>query len=536
MATNSAELIYKAAIASYVNPVYEAKQQAEAAHLGATIGLDENGRPLSPVQKIEKYFSLIDTEGKRKVTAKDLAAAWLSRVADPTDNDLQLIAREIDRFMKIADLDADGCVSLNEYLNYMLTLITERDEGKRFEIHGLLAEKCVGDPTLMENLLQWFLEHDVVGEGEISIDAFRAILDKVKHKKKVQIHESVFTQRTVGYAQYVLLMLGRTPTKVSLIFYDISNRATKALSRLLFGKKIEGIWHTSILAFGYEWWYGGDCFQSRPFTTPFGPTPSRVVDLGDTTRSLQELKDFVRSKMRSKFNYTTYDVINNNCNNFTNDLSMFLLHQGIQKSVIALPSDLLSGGLAKLLRPFLNKWLGGFEGDDEDASKDVMDKIRNEKAAAREELAPGDIAMWKRSETELIYCEVLQVRKDGKILIKVFKNMKFKEKLIKEKSFVAKIPRDEMNEHESSINYLIALSILESNRAHTDKAAMHHITVQLIDSLIAGEQQRPVVHKRLSIIAPGGLSDDDGGDGETSDPTRQNCCRTFWAKCRSSQD
>ena len=532
---DSAQLIYRAAIASYVNPVYEAKQQAEA----AGVGMDDNGRPLSPVEKIEKYFSLIDINQHKKVTAKELAAAWASSVKNPTSNDLELMAREIDRFMKMADLDNDGYVSLNEYINYMLTMISEADESKRFEIHGLLAEKCSKEKDLMEKLLKWFLEKDTAGEGEITVDKFREILDSVKLKdsKKIQIAESVFSQRTIGYAQYILLMLGRTPTKVSLISYDISGRATKNLSRILFGQKIEGIWHTSILAFGYEWWYGGDCFQSRPFSTPFGTTPDKVEDLGETTRSLMELKEFIRSKMRKKYNYNSYDVINNNCNNFSNDVSIFLTHSGIRKTIISLPGDLLSGGLAKVLRPFLNKWLGGFNGtSDDETSGDVLTKIRQEKAAAnRDYYVAGDIAMWKRSETEHIYCEILEVRNDGKIRIKIFKNMKFKEKLIKDASYLLRIPKEEMDENERSINYLIALSILESRKTIMNANVMRQLTHNLVEGLITGEDLKnpPVLHHRMSVIAPGGVSDDDeGGAGVEPDAENDpNCFKRCWARC-----
>jgi Ca2+-binding EF-hand superfamily protein len=542
MATNySAEYIYRAAIASYVNPVYEARQVAEAQEVAATVGLDAEGRPLSPVERIEKYFSIIDSKNQRKVSADDLASAWASHVKNPTNNDLQLIAREIDRFMRIADLDNDGYVSLNEYMHYMLTLIKEKEEGRRFEIHGILAEKCAKDPSLVDKLVTWFREKDRNGQGEISVDDFNSILEKVKIKerKRIQINESVFSLNRVTYSQYVMLMLGRTPSKISLISYDISGSATKNLSRILFGRKIEGIWHTSILAFGYEWWYGGDCFQSRPFSTPFGPTPDRVEDLGETTRTLAELKEFVKAKMRRKYNYQTYDVISNNCNNFTNDLSQFLTHHGIKSSIVSLPGDLLSGGLARIMRPFLNKWLGGFEGNEENmrvsANKDVIEDIRKEKGEAHVDLQVGDIAMWKRTETEHIFCEILQIRKDGKIRIKVFKNMKFKVKLIINKSFIVKIPKEELQQHENSINYLIALSILENQRSHNDKALMQHITAELIDNLVAGEQRLGIQSHHLSMIAPGGISDDDGGDGEDDMPAR-NWCKKCWRKlcCKNS--
>jgi hypothetical protein len=68
---------------------------------------------------------------------------------------------------------------------------------------------------------------------------------------------------------------------------------------------------------------------------------------------------------------------------------------------------------------------------------------------------------------------------------------------------------------------------------------MQHITMHLIDSLIAREHaaaagpRSPSVHKRMSMIAPGGISDDDGGDGEIADDaSHRNCCKALLAKCR----
>ena len=545
MTTESAQLIYKAAIASFINPVYDARQEAEAATVRDTVGLDEEGRPLSPVKRLEKYFSLIDINADKKVSAQDLATAWRSSVTDPTKNDLELIAREIDRFMKIADLDNDGYVSLNEYVHYMLTMIREREEGRRSEIHGLIADKARKDSQVVDKLIEWFLEKDTEGSGEISVLDFRSILDtkvKIKDSKRAEINEILLKQSRISYTQYVMLMLGRTPNKISLVFYDISSSATKNLSRILFGKKIEGIWHTSILAFGYEWWYGGDCFQSRPFSTPFGATPTRIEDIGTSTRTVQELKEFVRSKMRKKYNYVSYDVISNNCNHFTNDISQFLVHRGIRKSIVSLPSELLSGGLAKIMRPFLNKWLGNFQSDTVADEPDVVSKLRLEKTSAavsaNQNFKAGDIAVWKRTETDWIFCEILAMNKDGTVKIKVFRNMKFQIKLLKNKSYLTKITKSELEENEVSINYLIALSILESNKkkSYADLLVMKEINAGLVDGLIA-DQTRHRTSTDASVFIGGVLADNshyisvmapmDGGVGlseDEHDEDETKCC------------
>jgi hypothetical protein len=165
--------------------------------------------------------------------------------------------------------------------------------------------------------------------------------------------------KEISYPEYMGLMLGRKPEKVTLLQYDISSKATKVFGRLLFGKKIEGIWHTSLLCFEKEWWYGGDLFRSTPLKTPFGE-PVKRVELGETYFTQQELMKHITEHLHDKFNQKTYDVFENNCNNYTNTISIFLCGKKIPQEILDMPRDLMAGGVARLLRRPLNGWLGGF--------------------------------------------------------------------------------------------------------------------------------------------------------------------------------
>jgi hypothetical protein len=162
----------------------------------------------------------------------------------------------------------------------------------------------------------------------------------------------------------------------------------------------------------------------------------------------------------------------------------------------------------------------------------------------------GDIAAWKRTEQDWIFCEIVAISKaDGTVKIKVFKNMKFSIKTLKNKSYLHKLSRNEIDEHENSINYLIALSILELNskKTYADKLLMKEIHSGLIDGLVA-DQGRPraytdtgasitggVVAEHshyLSAMAPGTMSD------ESSEETTSSggCCSRFRRRicCRNS--
>ena len=70
-------------------------------------------------------------------------------------------------------------------------------------------------------------------------------------------------------------------TKVQLHVYDLSQGMARAMSAQLLGKQIEGVWHTGIIAFGEEWYFGGGIQRGTPGFTHFG-RPLRVLDLGET--------------------------------------------------------------------------------------------------------------------------------------------------------------------------------------------------------------------------------------------------------------
>ena len=53
---------------------------------------------------------------------------------------------------------------------------------------------------------------------------------------------------------------------------------------MLLGKHIEGIWHTSLIVYGKEYYFGKGICYNLVGNTPFGK-PTRVVDLGETRKS-----------------------------------------------------------------------------------------------------------------------------------------------------------------------------------------------------------------------------------------------------------
>jgi len=177
--------------------------------------------------------------------------------------------------------------------------------------------------------------------------------------------------------------LGRRKTPVELLLYDLSKGASKRFSWALLGREFEAIYHSSVLVFGSEFWYGGRVFKTVPpcvkcFGMPLMEsvvklTPScyhpdlMSVHLGYTLATMSEFRTFLSSNLAKNYRKDNYDVLTHNCNGFSNEATDFLTGASIPEQVINLPQLVMATTTAKLLRPLLNRWLGGFSDGSEGA-------------------------------------------------------------------------------------------------------------------------------------------------------------------------
>jgi len=76
-------------------------------------------------------------------------------------------------------------------------------------------------------------------------------------------------------------MSAEDASKVSLYLYDLSQGLAKNLSQALTGTQIDGIWHTSVVVFQREYYFGQGILSAMPGTTAHG-SPVRVFDMGST--------------------------------------------------------------------------------------------------------------------------------------------------------------------------------------------------------------------------------------------------------------
>ena len=164
-------------------------------------------------------------------------------------------------------------------------------------------------------------------------------------------------------------------TEVLVHVYELSGGMAAAFSQAILGKEIGGVWHTGVVAYGQEWYFGGGIQSGSPGQTPFG-TPHEVVRLG-VSHVPRDLFDDLLAELHSRFTERTYSLLHNNCNHFSEEVCQFLVGQGIPAHVLALPQEVLSSPAGPLLLPLLE----GFEAQMRSVTSDSAAHVRAQPCA-----------------------------------------------------------------------------------------------------------------------------------------------------------
>ncbi|XP_053976818.1 uncharacterized protein LOC128885490 isoform X2 [Hylaeus anthracinus] len=140
---------------------------------------------------------------------------------------------------------------------------------------------------------------------------------------------------------------------VELHIYDLSKGMAATMSRLVIGRHIEGIWHTAIVAYGREYYFGPSGIQTaRPGGTVLGE-PNKVERIGDTYLPYSIFLEYINGLGTSKFAPGTYNLFKHNCNCFTDEVSNFLAGKGIPKYILDLPEEIFQTPIGQGLRTLI---------------------------------------------------------------------------------------------------------------------------------------------------------------------------------------
>lgn len=145
------------------------------------------------------------------------------------------------------------------------------------------------------------------------------------------------------------------PVKVHV--YDLSKGLAGQLSLQLTGKQIDGVWHTSVIAFGKEIFYGPGICETEPGRSHHG-SPLRIIDMGETAIDEQTFAEYL-SQIKEHYTADKYHLLDFNCNSFTNDCLGFLTGGSLPSYIKDLPSDFLSTPFGAALRPTIDAMFRG---------------------------------------------------------------------------------------------------------------------------------------------------------------------------------
>jgi len=146
-------------------------------------------------------------------------------------------------------------------------------------------------------------------------------------------------------------------SKVILHVYDLSMGLAKSMSSSLIGKQIDGIWHTGVVVYGLEYFYGGGVQRLPPnqVVQNFGLTPVDTIELGETEMEQEDFHQFLET-IQSRYTAETYDLFHNNCNNFSHEVAKFLTGSDqIPSYIIDLPGDVLQTPFGQAISPMISQ-------------------------------------------------------------------------------------------------------------------------------------------------------------------------------------
>eukprot|EP00929_Paragymnodinium_shiwhaense_P070428 TRINITY_DN35671_c0_g1_i1.p1 TRINITY_DN35671_c0_g1~~TRINITY_DN35671_c0_g1_i1.p1 ORF type:complete len:920 (+),score=223.87 TRINITY_DN35671_c0_g1_i1:108-2867(+) len=370
-------------------------------------GPRKKGFVVSPMARFREEFRRCTGSFECPLTADSLALHFLKTTEARlrrakaagyvSDEDRHIIAIRVSQIMQEMGLKHQGFIEMDEFVHHgMLSRGAGAPVGDILRaIDFRLADKLRNNKTMLEDL-QWMFETaDLLGNRDGRL--VQSGLEEVCRRKLWQFlapkwlsdlwppmgtpepspaelaaalleELDLDNDGQVSYLEFVAYCMGRRKEQVTLHYYDLSSGVAHSLTPLLFGKRLEGIWHTGIVVLGREYFYGGGVFYHAPGVSSFG-TPDKAVPLGYTLREQEELERHIILVLKEQFNPETYDVMTKNCNHFTDAVALQLLNRHIPDEVLSQPEFVANSALATTIRPMLNKWLGCFDEDADSTEK-----------------------------------------------------------------------------------------------------------------------------------------------------------------------
>ncbi|KAL9109826.1 MAG: hypothetical protein Q9227_005529 [Pyrenula ochraceoflavens] len=154
--------------------------------------------------------------------------------------------------------------------------------------------------------------------------------------------------------------------EVELYVYDLSQGLARQWSLALTGVQLDAIYHTSLVFGGVEYFFGSGIQRKVPGSTHHG-RPVQILKQGQTEIPQPVIEEYMES-LTEIYTAESYDLFLHNCNNFTQDLSMFLTGKEIPAHIRDLPDKVLNTPFGQMLKPQIDQAMRGVTQGGEDVA------------------------------------------------------------------------------------------------------------------------------------------------------------------------
>ncbi|CAN7107642.1 unnamed protein product [Brassica rapa subsp. narinosa] len=167
----------------------------------------------------------------------------------------------------------------------------------------------------------------------------------------LQLHRQIQQNAFLVFVSALYSRMAEEAHKVTLNVYDLSRGLARQLSASFLGKVIEGVWHTGIVVYGNEYFFGGGIQHLPAGTTPYG-APLRTVELGET-HVPKDVFEMYLEEISPRYTAESYNLLAHNCNNFSNEVAQFLVGKGIPDYILQLPNEVMNSPMGGLIMPMI---------------------------------------------------------------------------------------------------------------------------------------------------------------------------------------
>ena len=147
---------------------------------------------------------------------------------------------------------------------------------------------------------------------------------------------------------------------VGVHVYDLSRGLVSKHAMTLVGVPLEGMLHSSVAAYGFEYYFEGGISRAPRGQTRFGPQ-YRYVAIGQTAVSQMEFEQWVRLVQGQRYQLWQYRTVEHNCHCFTDEACTYLTGKHCPDFLLQNTEVLVGCPTGKVIAPIARRITGGFQ-------------------------------------------------------------------------------------------------------------------------------------------------------------------------------